>query len=92
MSGYHGFLAGSDSKKSAYNAGTWVGSLGWEDPLEKGVAIHSSILAWRISWTEEPGRLLFMGSQRVGHNRVTNTFTFKNYPERLTNSESITWK
>ena len=39
---------------------TWVPSLGWEDPLEKGVATHSSILAWRILWTEEPGELQFM--------------------------------
>ena len=46
---------------------TWVQSLGWEDPLEKGTATHSSILAWRIPWTEEPGRLQSMGSQRVGH-------------------------
>ena len=46
---------------------TWVQSLGWEDPLEKGMADHSSILAWRIPWTEEPGRLQSMGSQRVGH-------------------------
>ena len=47
---------------------TWVRSLGWEDLLEKGMATHSSILAWRISWTEEPDRLQSMGSQRVGHN------------------------
>ena len=46
---------------------TWVQSLGWEDPLEKKMATHSSILAWRIPWTEEPGRLYSMGSQRVGH-------------------------
>jgi len=45
---------------------TWVPSLGWEDPLEKGTATHSSILAWRIPWTEEPGRL--RGSQRVRYN------------------------
>ena len=45
---------------------TWVQSLGWGDPLEKGKATHSSILAWRIPWTEEPGRLQPMGSQRVG--------------------------
>ena len=44
-----------------------VQSLGQEDPLEKGKATHSSILAWRIPWTEEPGRLQSMGSQRVGH-------------------------
>ena len=46
---------------------TWVQSLGWEDPLEKGTTTHSSILAWRIPWTEEPGWLLSMGSQRTGH-------------------------
>ena len=46
---------------------TWVQSLGWEDPLEKRTATHSSILAWRIPWTEKPGRLHSMGSQRVGH-------------------------
>ena len=46
---------------------TQVRSLGWEDPLERGMATHSSILAWRIPWTEEPGRLQPMGSQRVGH-------------------------
>ena len=44
-----------------------VHSLGWEDPLEKGMATHSSILAWRITWTEEPGRLQSIGSQRVRH-------------------------
>ena len=43
-------------------------SLGWEDPLEKEIAIHSGILAWRIPWTEETGRLQSMGSHRVGHN------------------------
>ena len=47
---------------------TWVRSLGREDPLEKEMAIHSSILAWRIPWTEELGGLQPMGSQRVGHN------------------------
>ena len=47
---------------------TQVRSLGWEDPLEKGMATHSSILAWRIPWTEEPGGLQSMGSKRVGHN------------------------
>ena len=45
---------------------TWVGSLGWEDLLEEEMAIHSRILAWRIPWTEEPGGLESMGSQRVG--------------------------
>ena len=47
---------------------TWVPSLGWEDPLEKEMAAHSSTLAWKIPWMVEPGRLLSMGSQRVGHN------------------------
>ena len=46
---------------------TWVGNLGWEDPLKEGMASHSSILAWRIPWTEEPGWLQSMGLQRVGH-------------------------
>ena len=52
---------------------TQVRSLGWEVPLEKGMAPQSSILAWRIPWTEEPSRLQSMGSQRVGHDWVTNT-------------------
>ena len=51
---------------------TWVQSLGWEDPLEKEMATHSSILAWKISWTKEPGGLQSMGSQRVGHDWATN--------------------
>ena len=46
---------------------TQVRSLGWEDPLEKGMATHSSILAWTIPWTEDPGRLQSMESQRVRH-------------------------
>ena len=50
---------------------TWIQSLGWEDPLEKGRATHSSIVAWRIPWTEDPGRLQSMGMQRVRHNWVT---------------------
>ena len=53
---------------------TWFRSLGWEDPLEKGMATYSSILAWRIPWTEEPGGSV--GLQRVGHDWVTNTLTF----------------
>ena len=47
---------------------TWVRSLCWEDLLEKEMATHSSTLAWKIPWMEEPGRLQSMGSQRVGHN------------------------
>ena len=51
---------------------TWVQSLGWEDPLEKEMATHSSILAWRILWTEELGGLQSTGLQRVGHNWATS--------------------
>ena len=51
---------------------TRVQSLGWEDPLEKEMATHSSTLAWKIPWTEEPGRLQSMGSQRVRHDWVTS--------------------
>ena len=46
---------------------TWVQSLVWEDPLEKEMATHSSTLAWKIPWTEEPGKLQSMRSQRIGH-------------------------
>ena len=46
---------------------TWVRPLGWEDPLEKEMATHSSILAWRTPWIEEPGGLQPTGSQRIGH-------------------------
>ena len=53
---------------------TWVQCLGWEDPLEKEMETHSSILAWKISRTEEPGGLQSMGSQRVGHDWATNTY------------------
>ena len=71
-----GFPDSSVGKESACNAGDlglipgfdpWVQSLGREDPLEKGMATHSSILAWRILWMEEPGRLQSTGSQRVRH-------------------------
>ena len=50
---------------------TGIQSLGWEDPLEKGMATYSSVLAWEIPWTEEPGRLQYTGLQRVGHNLAT---------------------
>ena len=58
------FPGGSDVKAVRE---TWVRSLGWEDSLEKEMAPHSSTLAWKIPWTEEPGRLQPMDSQRVGH-------------------------
>ena len=51
---------------------TRVRSLGWEDPLETEMAIHSSTIAWKIPWTEEPGRLQSMGLQRVGHDLATS--------------------
>ena len=54
---------------------TRVWSLGWEGPLEKKMATHSSILTWEIPWTEEPGRLQSMGSQRIRHDWATNSFT-----------------
>ena len=56
----------SDGKESACNAGDLGSIPGWEDPLEKGMATHSSILAWRIPQTEEPGEPQYMGLQRVG--------------------------
>ena len=67
-----GFLGGSDGKESTSNEEDPGWSLGWEDPLEKEMVTHSSILAWRIPWTEEPGRLQSMGLQRVGHDWATN--------------------
>ena len=54
----------------------WVRSLGWEDPLEKEMAIQSSILAWRIPWTEEPDGLQSTGSQRIGYNQATNIYIY----------------
>ena len=65
------FTGGSDGKAYAYNAETRVWSLGRRDPLEKGMATHSSTLAWKIPWIEEPGRLLSMGLQRVRHDWAT---------------------
>ena len=69
------FLVSQTEKNLPAMQETRVQSLGREDPLEKGVATHSSIIAWRLPWTEEPGRLQSMRSQRVGRNRVTNTLT-----------------
>ena len=62
---------------------TQVHSLDQEDPLEKEMATHFSTLAWKIPWTEEPGRLQSMGSQRIGHNRVTSLslcYNIANFP------------
>ena len=56
---------------------TWVPSLGWEDPLEEGMATHSNILAWKIPWTEEPGGLQSMGLQLVEHDQVNEHIHLK---------------
>ena len=61
------FPGSSVGKVSIYNAGDLSSIPGQEDPLEKEMSIHSSTIAWKIPWTEEPGRLQSMGSQRVGH-------------------------
>ena len=69
----HGhFLVAQTVKRLSTMRETWVPSLGREDPLEKEMAIHSSTIAWKIPWTEEPGRLQSMGSQRVGHDWTTS--------------------
>ena len=70
------FLGGSDSKDSACSAGDLGSVPGLGKSLGEWNATHSSIFVWRMPWTEEPGRLQSMGSQRVEHNRATNTFTF----------------
>ena len=70
-----GLFCSSDGKKLPAMQETWVWSLGQEDPLEKGTAIHSSILAWRIPWIEEPYWLQSVGFQRVGHDWATNPHT-----------------
>ena len=71
-----GFPDGWVGKESAYSTGDPGSIPGSEDPLEKGMATHSSILAWRTPWTEEPGRLQSTEEQRVRHHWGTNTFTF----------------
>ena len=71
---------------------TRVQSLGWEDPLKKEMATHSSILAWRIPWTKEPGRLQSKGSQRVRQDWATNTFTFIVFPVVICGCKSWTLK
>ena len=60
-------LGGSVVKNPPAMQEMWAQSLGWKDPLDKEMATHSSILTWRVPWTEEPGRLQFMGSQRGRH-------------------------
>ena len=79
FSDYMGFLVTQTVKNPPAIQETQVWSLGQEDPLEKGITTHSSILAWRIPWTEEPGGLQSMRLQRVRHSWVINTFTFNEY-------------
>ena len=67
---------------------TRVRSLGWEDPLEEGMTKHSSVLAWRITWTEEPGRLWFIGSQRVRHDRSDLAHM---YAHKTSSGSAKTW-
>ena len=86
LMGWAGFPGGSDGKNLSAMWETQVQTLGWEvreDPLEKGTATHSSILAWRIPRTEEPGRLQSKGLQRVGHDWVTHTHTHTHTHTRL---------
>ena len=66
---------------------SWVQSLGWEDPLEKEIATHSSILAWKFPWTEEPGRLQSMELQRVGHDWATEHSTIPYFISKETGPE-----
>ena len=70
------FLVAQMVKKLPSMQEMWIWSLGWGEPLEKEMAIHSSILAWRIPWSEDPSRLQSTGSQRTGHDWVTNTHTY----------------
>ena len=71
-----GFPGGSEGKESASVQETQVQSLNWEDPLGKGMVTYFSIFAWRIPWTDEPGRLQSMGFQRIEHNWITDFFFF----------------
>ena len=73
---------------------TQVWSLGWEDPLQTGIATHSSILAWRIPWTEEPGWPQCMGSQRVRHNWVTISLSLSHthtHTHTMSEGQQVIW-
>ena len=72
--GYRASLVAQMVKSLPTVQGTCIQSMGQEDPLEKEMATHSSILAWKILWSEEPSRLQSMALQRVGHDRATNTW------------------
>ena len=80
---YLGFPGGSDGKESACNAGDLGSKPGQEDPLKKGMATHSSILAWRIRWTEKPGGLQSMGVAKSWTWLSNFTFTFFLREEQL---------
>ena len=84
-----GFPGGWDGEEYLPMQETQVRSLGWGDILEKGMATHSSILAWRIPWTEEPGELQSRGLQRVRNNWETNTFSFQMYPGLMSSFTEI---
>ena len=71
---------------------TWIQSLGLEDPLEKEMATHSSTLAWKIPWAEEPGRLQFMGLQRVGHDWATLLYFTVLEKETATHTSNLAWR
>ena len=88
-----GFPGGSVVMSPPAKQETRLRSLGQEDPLEKEMAIHSSILAWRIPWTEEPGRLQSTGSQRVGHDWATSPSPSDSWSclHRLWDLELILW-
>ena len=75
MNKFYDLLGAQTVKSLPAEQMTWVQSLGREDPLEKEMATHSSILAWKIPWTEEPGRLQSMGSQRINMNERIPIFT-----------------
>ena len=70
--GVHCLCLDLDYKRLSTMRETWVRSLGWKDPLEKEMAIHARTIAWKIPWTEEPGRLQSIGWQRVGHDWATS--------------------
>ena len=93
-----GFPGGSDGGKEfpVYHAGDWVWSLCWEDPLKRKMATYSSILAWRILWTEEPGGLQTMGSQRIRHDWATFSQSVTHSPstdaaERVSGTPPASW-
>ena len=84
------FPGGSDGTVSVYNAGDLGSSPGLRRSLEKEMAVHSSTLAWKIPWTEEPGRLQSVGSQRVGHDWATSLSLFTFLRTRFWNSWNVT--